>query len=916
MKSAIFTAIILAMMGVSISTALIPSEETLAYLHLKDKEFDSALEFYEQQVDDQNVPPHVLMPLAQLYLQNGDVERAVSLMERFLLIPKNQNNVEALRQVAVYYQYAQRPEMYLKTLEKLTALNASTNDLEKLSQLYSNTGDINKQISILERLAILTPDNVKIRQDLTRLYAANNDKQKATETLQALWASQPPAIDGFYLELWVNLLLDLKQPDQAAQIITEWRDRQKNDDANHLTVIARACNLMHYQDYDDQAWKVLQPYAETPFIHRDILASLTQVMPRVGQGSVLFAHMQTAYENGSLAATSLGDLADLAFVQEENAFLFDLLASRDQFTLPEWLQLAIAERALDEAQPPLQRAARANIAWDRLQPHLKEMHPALAAELAWASNQSQLANAYLDKALASSAVSAALNPKDQLRLAGLLVGFGRKTEGLAIVAKLARHADTPAWMLRELAARFVEEKSVDKGYALFTELRKTRREPQVDAGWALLSLAAKRSSQVEQWLATDPKLDEADLNDLAFVAIDNGHSALGERLSKRLYAQQHTAANRRLFINALLASGDAHQALLLARPWRDSSSKEDRDLYEASLFAVKARGGDIDRELIAVIKARINDPKLDPQERRNLAFALMDAKAYRKAKIAFQMLAQDADPDSVDLAQLLFLWGPRPDKEAIAWLEQRARAEQSDPAKRAAWVNHLTQLGAADRAALVVEARMPPAGQGGVLLDRYIEALVELNDTARLDKALRREIPRVNDVKQLKALSTIAEAQNLPLTAAIGYDRVLSLSHDDELALKRLGYMAFFAGRWQEVESYLGRYLALYLEQADYEAHFYLAEVLWAENRKKRADVHYMHALEKLDKVSDKPFPVRLTYARMLNRIGRVPEALQAYRALYAEQPENANLQMDFIELLIDQNLTDEASRVVVSAKR
>src|SRR5260370_28956884 len=70
--------------GVGLSVLLVPGKGELALIHFKDKEYEVACRSYEERLSSGNRSIDVVIPLTQLYLQFGEVEKAVQLMEEFV----------------------------------------------------------------------------------------------------------------------------------------------------------------------------------------------------------------------------------------------------------------------------------------------------------------------------------------------------------------------------------------------------------------------------------------------------------------------------------------------------------------------------------------------------------------------------------------------------------------------------------------------------------------------------------------------------------------------------------------------------------------------------------------------------------------------------------------------------------------
>ena len=111
----------------------------------------------------------VVIPLTQLYLQFGDVEKAVQLMESF--VDENPNDVAALKRLGKFFQYAERPHDYLTILERIAALEPGEAYFRELSDIYNFNAQYEKQIEILKTLIDKYPNRPQDFIDLAKLEA-------------------------------------------------------------------------------------------------------------------------------------------------------------------------------------------------------------------------------------------------------------------------------------------------------------------------------------------------------------------------------------------------------------------------------------------------------------------------------------------------------------------------------------------------------------------------------------------------------------------------------------------------------------------------------------------------------------------------------------------------------------------------
>jgi len=275
------------------------------------------------------------------------------------------------------------------------------------------------------------------------------------------------------------------------------------------------------------------------------------------------------------------------------------------------------------------------------------------------------------------------------------------------------------------------------------------------------------------------------------------------------------AREERLY--ALLELGDVESSLPYLREFAEDYGDSWWPAYEEALVKLGRRS-----ELVVAWKSRLLHTELPASAKRDIAYRALDEGESELAAAVFREIAGNSPPDSSDVAQLLYLWGPRPEPAALNWLEERADASAGTECSR--WLRHLMNSGAADRVAGIARRRLPAPGAGGPMLEVYLESLSQVGELEELGIVLAREIPLVKEKEELRSLGRMAMGANHSKCARIAYERILSISERDGEALGRLGALAFFDGRYTRAEDYLSRYFSV--SSGDCESHYYYGEIL------------------------------------------------------------------------------------------
>lgn len=331
----------------------------------------------------------------------------------------------------------------------------------------------------------------------------------------------------------------------------------------------------------------------------------------------------------------------------------------------------------------------------------------------------------------------------------------------------------------------------------------------------------------------------------------------------------------------------------------------------------RARGGDWDAAFLEALKATGNRDRLiayardiaqasgvTAERRRALAFILLESGAREEAEAIFYVLAEESGPLSQDAQQLLFLFGPRPSSDRIAYLLRQAEGS-SGPA-RSQWLMHVVNAGAPEDALRTARAMMGDAYDRGFVLV-MTAALAAQKDAGGFAPLTRLALAHEADGKALLAMARDAEAAS---------------AQSDAYALFRAagdnGEVAAYEGAASSALAMARPRDALAMLEAfaraggrSYTADFLTAEALHALNRKRDARSHYERALAGAASAPANAKPALRITALCLIRLGRIDEARPAIDRLLAAHPGERGIRAEIGGALIDAGALGLASQIL-----
>ena len=181
--------------------------------------------------------------------------------------------------------------------------------------------------------------------------------------------------------------------------------------------------------------------------------------------------------------------------------------------------------------------------------------------------------------------------------------------------------------------------------------------------------------------------------------------------------------------------------------------------------------------LLDYLEARGTKPGISVEERRNIAFLLLEAGRKDRAIKVVTLLADGAGPESDDLNQLLYLWGPRPGPAAVNWLSDQAMMTYQGRAQLAKWTEILINARTPDIAIQLAKLE-PVTGELDDLARATIRALRSLEDRNKLKEYVGFHLDYATKVSDVLFLATVGFEEGFTEIARNGFERIpVSYTH-------------------------------------------------------------------------------------------------------------------------------------------
>jgi len=894
-RNFVFIVCAVALLGLTVVGYLLPSMTELAALFKKDKYYGKAQNIYEQLYAQGNRSAEVVGALVELYLQNGRVDESVKFLEEYVHL--NPTDVTALKEMGKLYQYSQRPDDYLNNLEKLSRLNPDMDTLREMSRVYSYYGLRQKQINVVERIIAAEKPNEDDIIDLAYLYIDTGRASDVNKLVEKYLNSPLDLKHVRNAEFFMSYLLDQNKDKQAIEFATKYLEKHHTV-ANAL----RLANRLSLRNREAAAYALIQPFKSELNTNPELLALSADLKVALKMEDEAHDDLKKLYNAGKLPPSLVRLFVELSLDSLPPENLEALAKKVDVRTLSDDTLLKLLEIAASDNTSTIAQQLKGKLDADFLKDH-----PIIAVTLAITLDKNPR-KAELQRLRQDMNLSAST----RLRLAKFCLAAGIKDEALALVRTFSSSDNYRDVSMYELANLFVELHEEKRGKVIFDDLFSGKNGSKlryVESGWALLTVASGNPDQVEKWISksTTPSL----LTDIFYMAKQKKYGTLTLKAAQLLHDRMKTKATDAILAQALILNLKFEQALPLLRKLAAQDSKYDTPYLEALLQASQSspldQRADFAEELADYIKKRTGLSKNVPQE--TVANLLLNAGLKNQALIIFATLAENAGPDSEIVKRLLFIWGPRPSPDKIAWVWKRALSTRGYI--QAQWLQHVLDLGEEDKFITYFE-RKQLDNNNPAIMDIYLNSLLAAHKDDRLNLFMASQLPKEQSARHLTELAKLFRAQGKANLLLAVLQRHAQLYPSKEL----YNEMATLA--LQDTTTNAAKaYFAAYFKQggSGFSNHFIYGGMLLADGKTDLARQHFMAAEFLYPQVSPKGIDEEIMYASVLSLLKKTDQAKRQFARLNKKYPKNKRIQVAYSHMLMDDGLYDEAKNILLNKK-
>jgi lipopolysaccharide biosynthesis regulator YciM len=604
--------VLLVVLGIGISILLIPREKDVALLKLRSDASDEAREVLLEQYDRGDRSVAVIASLAEIAVSEGEIPTAIQLLEDY--VAANPKDTAARRRLAEYYRFDQRRDDYVAMLADVVDRGGTQPERRLLADLYRLRGDYELLLFALGDLIERGQAKERDYREAVQLAAALNKLDQSLAVTEGLWRSFPESFGSGTVKLYVMVAEASGKSELAEQTIARLASGE-NGPAAIVPVIQEISD----RNQAHLGLRLLRQFEGD--LHRTpaLLVAWARMQQSLDQELVALERLRSLEATGDLPELAVPVLLDLALLSADVELIARVMAERDLGALGDLRLRAAMDLAVYHRSSSLLRQFLAQV-----RPSFRSWEPALMAEVHIALGQ--MDEARIETARARQETDRRLD--QMLRLARAEIKLGQEEEAALSLDRIAGAADLDEGAMRALATLYVETELTRQGLIAFEKLRQDRPSLAADSGWARLAAAEGRDTELRAWMNTRTGLDEDLLTDIVYLSAPARAPRSALEAARRLFENHPGRESRRLYGEALVATGRTNEAIETLKPLLPGDGEEAESWVAALTSAGRTS------EALAFLKSRAATGALETRLADDLIYLALEAGesefAYRE----------------------------------------------------------------------------------------------------------------------------------------------------------------------------------------------------------------------------------------------------------------------------------------------
>lgn len=878
--------ILITLGAIGVSILLIPSKDELAFLHMSDKEYSVARVIYERAVESEEDPSQsTIFPLAKLFLQTGETEKAIQILKR--LLKDEPNNVEALHFLAQIYKNTQETDDYVNTLKIINKIKPDPDILREIASYNEFVQDETQEVKTLRELVEKEIATKEETRKLATLYLGENKIDEAIPLFLRI-LPEPEEIKN-YRDLFFILDLLLKQGDTLRALHLA----QDYINPKNVTISIELVNFFFKKGLETEALKLLEPLRKRIPYDSNVIEWQVNYLTTKKHDEEAFALLKGLAEKKQLSSKLEPALVDVAMSLKNPRALGEALKLVELKALPQDKLLAVGEYVLSKNLSQEARYMRLKLgALFIAKLPLLDLLLSSADTLSPSTGARQAAPKALDQ----------ISPKDRLRIARAF----QESKSSALAKQILEKDFSFNGVVDEDAVD-IAVSLAQMGLSQRSLLALLKRYPDISRApvnfqkaWAILAAADGVEDKVIDWLSRARSLDTSYRLELFDIAQGKKLTKLSELLASALYKEDKSEASKIRLVEAYMANKSYDKA----EPFLKELALSTAGAWEQDYALVLQKLGKT-KALDEFWAKKASSNAIDDQKKREIAYTLLQNGNKKEAERIFFQLVTHQGPRSPDAQQLLDLWGKTLTADQVRWI--RKKIEEAPLRQKKDWFKQLLYRGHAKEVShMIEEMKLTDADDVSKL---YIESLEATKDKQGIHKILVKDIEEKSDAPTLIRLVDLAGFSGNSSLEKKALKKLAKVDPNHPYALKFLAEEALNEKDYAKARQY---FETLFKKgHRDVVNLYHYADVMRNLQGLEKAKIYYQEIVNKLKNSKDGKLDFDVIEAKSLYFIGEKAESIKKNKAILAAHKTDKRLRADLAHFFMDIGEIKEAEAIL-----
>lgn len=708
---------------------LILTPETVALMYLDSKMYEEAMRRYEKMLAAGNRSGNVIIPLAKLYAQQGEIKRAVGLLVRYINRNPDLLNAEAV--LSQIDKSATFLDEYGKLIERTPDFSSTNDVLLDLSSWYESVLQEQRQIEILAILAKL-PDNKRTELNFNKLltyYAVNSRFDGPSTFVRQLIINENPKESKKSFLSSLMIMVNSEQYQRAMILASRYLESKNPLEPYEVEKVA---DVFINVGQTRMAGKICKQLLDKKGARSILQISQYRIAMAKGDELKIIEELKHDFYVKSIKSKRIYEIAiRMALKTDDSKWLKDILHRTD-------IAKSTQDKVYDFAFYALKNrdSEMAEILKNKLEPETLRLSPCLNYII-----KSAIQRVPIEKMVSQAAKSVDLDEDDKMQLGYIMFHYDFLNEALLLIKDCSASKILQFFKIRDLVKVIINvgepEEFMDKCEKESLLLGKDRSRICTDMLF-LLSAASGLKERLDNLIAEHTEVPFNVLVDAYAIAELYGQYNAAATLAEVMCQKNQKDAYRFFLATALLDLGDYTKAITLLLQLKKNMRVAEGLFLRAVARDIELSGyvhlsNEARNEIEPTLNKILGRGDATVTELKRAAVCLAALGKKEKAEQLYLKLCADFEFKTTDIDEFVGMCKRAPGRDVREWFVKQAETGKWEKWRRLSWLN---RLGMEDETISVVERVYKNVDL--TYLTEYLYALYAKDENEKLSAVLAR----------------------------------------------------------------------------------------------------------------------------------------------------------------------------------